>query len=46
VGDGEDSDTWCTTIYHVKQSNNGTSWLAVPKGFRFVMPEGFLAKKN
>jgi hypothetical protein len=41
-----EGDTWCTTIYHVKQSNNGTSWLAIPKGFQFVLPEGALARKG
>jgi len=40
-----EGDTWCTTIYHVKQSNNGTSWLAIPNGFQFVFPEGLLAKR-
>ena len=32
-------DTHCATIYHVKQSNNGISWLAIPNGFRFEMSE-------
>lgn len=24
--------SYCETIFHVKQDNNGTSWLAVPEG--------------
>lgn len=39
---GDDGDTSCITIYHVKQSNNGTSWLAIPNGFKFRLPEGWL----
>lgn len=35
--------THCVTIYHVKQSNNGTSWLAIPKGLKLSLPEAFLA---
>lgn len=34
-------DTHCATIFHVKQSNNGTSWLAIPRDFRFEMSEQF-----
>jgi hypothetical protein len=34
-------DTHCETIFHVKQSNNGTSWLAIPRGFRSEMSEQF-----
>lgn len=33
-----DSDTYCETIFHVKQYNNGTSFLAIPKYLRFEMP--------
>lgn len=36
--------THCTMIYHVKQSNNGTSWLAIPKNLNPSLPDGFLAK--
>ena len=43
---GDEGDTSCITIYHVKQSNNGTSWLAIPNGFEFRMPEGWLAKTS
>jgi hypothetical protein len=32
-------DGWCETVYHVKQSNNGTSWLAIPKGMKLSLPE-------
>jgi hypothetical protein len=39
-------DTSCEIIYHVKQSNNGTSWLAIPHGFRFEMPQGFLSQST
>jgi hypothetical protein len=35
-------DGWCGIIYHVKQSNNGTSWLAIPKGMRLSLPEGMI----
>ena len=38
--------TSCYTIFHVKQSNNGTSWLAIPKSFRFKMPEGLLSPRS
>jgi hypothetical protein len=37
-------DTWCQTVYHVKQSNDGTSWLAVPRNLRLQLPEGFLSR--
>lgn len=37
-------DTYCETIYHVKQDNNGTSWLAIPRGFSFGMPQAQLSK--
>ena len=33
-------DGWCVPVYHVKQSNNGTSWLAIPNDMRLSMPEG------
>lgn len=33
-----DSDTYCETIFHVKQFNSGTSFLAIPKYFRFELP--------
>lgn len=36
-------DGHCEIIYHVKQSNNGTSWVAVPKGLQVSIPEPFLA---
>lgn len=29
----------CEIIYHVKQSNNGTSWLAIPTGLRVQNPK-------
>lgn len=31
-------DTYCEAIFHVKQSNNGTSWLAIPKYLEWNMP--------
>jgi len=31
--------TNCETIYHVKQSNNGTSWIAMPRGVNLQLPE-------
>jgi len=34
-------DGWCGIIYHVKQNNNGTSWLAIPKDMRLSLPESF-----
>jgi hypothetical protein len=37
-------DGWCDIIYHVKQSNNGTSWLAIPKSLKLQLPDGFLTK--
>lgn len=40
---GDHGETSCVTIYHVKQHNNGTSWLAIPNGFKFRMPTGWLA---
>src|SRR5215469_1337963 len=40
---GRDGDTSCVSIYHVKQKNNGISWLAIPNGFKFRMPEAWLA---
>jgi hypothetical protein len=36
-------DGHCEIIYHVKQSNNGTSWVAVLKGLRVSIPEPSLA---
>ena len=42
----ENGDTWCVTIYHVKQANNGTSWLAIPNGFKFNLPEGWLTNRS
>jgi hypothetical protein len=30
-------ETSCTAIFHVKQSNNGTSFIAVPKGVKFAL---------
>lgn len=35
------SDTYCDTIFHVKQDNNGVSFLAIQKDFQFEIPEGF-----
>jgi hypothetical protein len=37
-------DGWCRVIYHVKQSNNGMSWLAIPNGMRLSLPEPMFAK--
>jgi len=37
-------DGWCDIIYHVKQSNNGTSWLAIPKDMRLSLPDGWLVQ--
>ncbi|RRJ95183.1 hypothetical protein Ga0100231_013570 [Opitutaceae bacterium TAV4] len=31
--------TSCTAIFHVKQSNNGTSYIALPNGVRFITPQ-------
>jgi hypothetical protein len=31
--------TTCEVIFHVKQSNNGTSFLAIPHGFKPRLPE-------
>lgn len=39
-------DTNCATIFHVKQSNNGTSWLAIPRDFRFQMSEQFHSRSQ
>ena len=36
---GDKRDPTCIEIYHVKQQNNGTSWLAIPKDFEFRMPK-------
>ena len=33
--------TACEVIFHVKQSNNGTSFLAIPKGFKPCLPENW-----
>jgi hypothetical protein len=38
-------DGWCDIIYHVKQSNNGTSWLAIPKDMRLSLPKGWLVQQ-
>ena len=38
-------DGWCRVIYHVKQSNDGISWLAIPKTMRLGLPTGFLSKR-
>jgi hypothetical protein len=35
-------DGWCKIIYHVKQNNNGTSWLAIPRDMQLGLPEGWL----
>ena len=29
----------CETVYHVKQSNNGSSWLAIPRSMSLSLPE-------
>lgn len=29
--------SWCETVFHVKQRNNGTSFLALPPGFRLSL---------
>jgi len=42
---GDDGGTHCIAIYYVKQSNNGTSWLAIPNGFELRLPEGWLTKR-
>lgn len=34
-----DGYTTCEKVYHVKQSNNGTSWLAIPNDMRVSLPE-------
>lgn len=33
------SDTWCDVVFHVKQYNNGTSFLAIPEWLKFELPE-------
>src|SRR5882672_9452001 len=38
-------DGWCGIIYHVKQSNNGTSWMAIPNDMILSMPEGMLVEQ-
>jgi hypothetical protein len=38
--------THCKVVYHVKQGNNGTSWLAIPRGMRLSLPAGFLTASN
>jgi len=38
-------DGWSIPVYHVKQSNNGTSWLAIPNDMRLSMPEGMFVKR-
>ena len=38
-------DGWCDVVYHVKQGNNGTSWLAIPRDLALSLPEGMLAKR-
>jgi len=35
--------TDCAVIYHVKQRNNGTSWLALPVGLLLALPENYRA---
>jgi hypothetical protein len=37
-------DGWCSIVYHVKQSNNGTSWLAIPNDMQLRLPDGWLSK--
>jgi hypothetical protein len=37
-------DGWCRVVFHVKQSNNGTSWLAIPNGMRLSLPKAIFAK--
>lgn len=33
-------DGYCEIIYHVKQKNNGVSWLAIPNGTQLGLPTG------
>jgi len=39
-------DGWCRVIYHVKQENNGTSWLAIPNNMELSLPDGFLSPRR
>jgi hypothetical protein len=32
------SDTYCKVVFHVKQYNNGTSFLAIPNGLDLEVP--------
>lgn len=41
--DGKDG--WCGIVYHVKQINNGTSWLAIPKNMKPSLPDGMIVEK-
>ena len=34
-------DGCCRIIFHVKQKNNGISWLAIPKWMDFVRPDNY-----
>ncbi len=43
---GGDDDGWCEIVYHVKQSNNGTSWLAIPNRLEVSLPKGMLHPKE
>ncbi len=36
-------DGWTEIIYHVKQSNNGMSWLAIPRSMSLSMPKGLFS---
>lgn len=38
-------DGWCGIIYHVKQSNDGISWLAIPNAMRLSLPEGMFVRR-
>ena len=34
----QSEDTFCETVFHVKQSNNGISWLAIPFDLKLQLP--------
>jgi hypothetical protein len=38
-------DGWCIPVYHVKQSNDGISWLAIPRDMKLSMPKGMFVKR-
>ena len=39
-------DGWCIPVYHVKQANDGISWLAIPNNMRLSMPDGVFVKRR